>query len=1002
MNEEGARDLFNIVASALDDLRQAALDGPLPPVEEAETDRERMVLARLGEVLVAQRRAAAKLHHVTTAVASVASEVRDHLTVVTGANAEVTASAAACEASAGELSDAAHRITSQAYDLHRLTESAAVETAAVAGRSRQVSGDAGELSASVAAVAHTSVTITQSMQSVHWALDALAGELSSASQAVASIDDRIREINTSASDTFALSDEMAHAAVRGQGVVERTASAVESIAGANEALGRSMGQLVDRSDEIAEIARIIGRVAVQAKMLALNATIQAAHAGEAGRGFAVVAREIKQLSDSTTASTREIEAVLRATRAEIATAADEARASVVRAREGLTLAHSARAALDAISDEVGLLRSRVQEIWTATEAQASQTAEVQKAMKRVEGVSGRSRATASTMSAASAELVGQANGISELAERVRERMADQERASEGIASHILGLKEVAGRLESGASEQSIATAELAASVERIHVAGQDSQAAVAGMGYACGVLRYHLETLKGEVARTRLPEPSRGGRIRVPLASRVEDFDPIYGHSVSHGDLFHNLFEGLVATGEAGRLVPALAERWEVSSDGLRVTFHLRRGARFHHGREVTADDVVFSFDRLAANSAGGDFVLQPVAGAADVRAGRAAHVSGVTASTPHRVVVELERPVPFFPALLPLSYASIVPRELVEADPAGFGRAPVGSGPFRFAGAEGDRVWLARFDGYRDSSVAHLDEVEFVTGVPPAEALDGVLAGDFAYTNYIPRERLSDLFADERWRSHVQSITQPHCQYLLVNGRAGRLPDARVRRAIAHAIDRRRLVDRLGAASIAIPAEGLVPPSCPGHDPALEGPEHDLELARRLLDASGYDRGRPIDLVLVHGAWTLGREAVEGIAEDLAAAGLRVEPRVVDDLERTLMAGEFDLLEAAWYGPYLDPDAFTFGVFHSRLGYYPGLYESEELDELLERARGTVDPEVRAMLYRLVHERFAELCPAITLFHRRHFILQNPRVDGVQMYPVLPTVRPRDVWVSG
>lgn len=68
-------------------------------------------------------------------------------------------------------------------------------------------------------------------------------------------------------------------------------------------------------------------------------------------------------------------------------------------------------------------------------------------------------------------------------------------------------------------------------------------------------------------------------------------------------------------------------------------------------------------------------------------------------------------------------------------------------------------------------------------------------------------------------------------------------------------------------------------------------------------------------------------------------------------------------------------------------------------LDDLLERARGTIDPEARAGLYRLAHERFAEICPAITLFHRRHFILQSPRVDGVQMYPVLPTVRPRAEW---
>src|SRR5262249_36640707 len=155
----------------------------------------------------------------------------------------------------------------------------------------------------------------------------------------------------------------------------------------------------------------------------------------------------------------------------------------------------------------------------------------------------------------------------------------------------------------------------------------------------------------------------------------------------------------------------------------------------------------------------------------------------------------------------------------------------------------------------------------------------------------------------------------------------------------------------RYCTAPVAVVAEGLIPPTCPGYDPALRGPAYDPDLARRLLDESGYDRSRPLDLVLTKSAWSLGDDSVSGLVEQLDRIGLRVEPRSVDDLNATLRAGEFDLLESAWYGDYLDPDTFTFGVFHSRLGAFHGFSQSDELDALYEAARARTDPARRAEL---------------------------------------------------
>lgn len=995
-------DLLELIVSALEDLTSGRLDRDLLPLDSTASPREQALHGVLSELIVSRRRAAQKLVHIAAAIESTVSEVRDRVVVTSTANADVTASARACEVSATELSGTARKVTGQAIQLHALIESVAEATSNLAESGQQVTRDGERVSTAVSDVATSATAIASSLKEIDRAMSGLAKELASTSGAVTNINSSIRRIDAGASETSALSDQMSEAAAAGIDVVRQTADAVEAINTAIGGLGRSMERLEARSEEVSEITKIIQAIAVQLKLLALNASIQAAHAGEAGRGFAVVAREIKQLSDSTTASTREIETVIRTIRGEISVAAEEARASGNQAQTGMQLAHSASVALDAIFAEAELIRSRVQQISDATSAQATETANLMRAIGRVTELAERLRRTSNERNAASQKVVGRVREISSLATRLRTAMSDQEQASLGIVAFIEKLISVAGTLETAASQQSSATEELASAVSHIYEAGRASHASVAAMAYANGLLEQNVLALRAQVQDVQLPRPVRGGKITVPTNLESDcSLDPVFGYSELHSQVIDCIFETLVANREGGRIVPMLADRWDVSADGLIWTFYLRPDVKFHNGRVLTADDVKFSFDRLANLAVDGAFVLASVKGIDDVTSGKTPHLAGVSVVAPLAVRIELSEPVAFFLGLLSLTYASITPKDIVEADHERFQREPIGTGPFRFVSRDHESLKLQRFEEYRNPDCPYVDELFFTTGIGAEEALEGTQSGRFSYTNFIPRDRLVSVIDEPTNRSRVLSIMQPHCQFLLMNGMAGHLEDRKIRQAISYAIDRRRLVELYGGFRLAEVAKGLVPPHCPGYEPTEYCPDYDPDRARNLVESSGFDASQTIKLFRSERQWSFGEPAFNLLVENLSAVGLKAEIVLSPELNSVRKSGNFDILEAGWYGDYLDPDSFTFGAFHSKMGSFSGLFDAPELDQLFETARSTPDPIARAELYRTIQQLFFNVCPAVAVLHRREFIVHGHGVEGIDLYPLLPTVRPRDIWLK-
>jgi ABC-type transport system substrate-binding protein len=190
---------------------------------------------------------------------------------------------------------------------------------------------------------------------------------------------------------------------------------------------------------------------------------------------------------------------------------------------------------------------------------------------------------------------------------------------------------------------------------------------------------------------TYSPDPNAqpGGSITITYKDDVATLDPAIGYDWQNWSMIKSLFDGLMDyVPGTTELRPGLAESYEISEDGLTYTFKLRPGVKFHNGREMTAEDVKYSLDRVtddATLSPGAGF-FGAIEGFDAAMAGEAEGLSGVTVVDPQTVQIKLARPDATFLHVMALNFASVVPREAVEEFGPDFGRNPVGTGAYRLA----------------------------------------------------------------------------------------------------------------------------------------------------------------------------------------------------------------------------------------------------------------------------------------------------------------------------
>ena len=461
--------------------------------------------------------------------------------------------------------------------------------------------------------------------------------------------------------------------------------------------------------------------------------------------------------------------------------------------------------------------------------------------------------------------------------------------------------------------------------------------------------------------------------------------------SASH-DISGLIFNGLLKYDKNLNLVGDLAESWEISPDGLTITFKLRRGVKWQDGREFTAEDVLFGFRTI----------INPntrTAYSGDYKEVKEATVVGRYG---FRVVYHR----PFAPGLPSWGSLVVLPKHILEGrdiNSVPFSRNPIGTGPYRFKEWKtGEKIVLVANPDYFEGR-PYLDGFIYRIIPDPATMFLELRAGGLDFMGLTPMQYKRQTETHKINRDfHKYKYLAFAYTYLGYNLRDWKFQDARVRQAITYAIDKEEIIQGV-LLGLGLPATGPYKPDTPWYNPGVKKYPYEPEKARKLLAEAGWSasgkegilekEGKPFEFTILtnQGNETRARCA-EIIQRRLMGVGIKVKIRTV---EWAAFINDFidkKNFEAVILGWTLGQDPDIYDIWHSskvgskELNFIS--YHNKEVDQLLEKGRYTFDRKIRKACYDRIQEILAEDQPYTFLYVPYALPIISARFQGIEPAP--------------
>ncbi|RKE79441.1 ABC transporter substrate-binding protein [Rhizobium sp. AG855] len=500
--------------------------------------------------------------------------------------------------------------------------------------------------------------------------------------------------------------------------------------------------------------------------------------------------------------------------------------------------------------------------------------------------------------------------------------------------------------------------------------------------------------------------PAKGGDIVVTYKDDITTLDPAIGYDWVNWSMIKSLFSRLMdyEPGTAN-LVPSLAESFDVSADGLTYTFKLRPGVKFSNGRAVVASDVKYSIERAVnpkTQGPGAGF-FGAIAGFDAVSGGTSETLSGIETPDDQTVIFKLSRPDATFLHVLAINFASVVPKEAVEAANGDFGKAPVGSGTFILKDwTIGQKLVFDRNPDYFNKDLPYIDKVTVEVGQEPLVALLRLQKGEVDIAgDGIPPAKFLEIKNSPEGAQMIVDGEQLHTGYLTLNTKIKPLDDVKVRQAINMAVNKERITRILNGR--ATPANQPLPPLMPGYDKAFTGYAFDVEKAKALLAEAGYPDG--FETVLYSTNTDPQPRIAQAIQQDLAAIGVKAEVRALAQANVIAAGGaegEAPMIWSggmAWIADFPDPSNF-YGPILGCSGAVQGgwnwsWYCNEALDKRAIEADSMSDPakatERQAVWGKIFTDIMAD-APWVPVINERRVVAKSLRMGGPDNIYIDPT----------
>ncbi len=455
-----------------------------------------------------------------------------------------------------------------------------------------------------------------------------------------------------------------------------------------------------------------------------------------------------------------------------------------------------------------------------------------------------------------------------------------------------------------------------------------------------------------------------------------------------------NIFDRLVdvevdADGNS-KIVPSLAESWDISDDGLEYTFHLRQGVKFHNGNDFTAEDVAYTFHRMLTVEGGvnTEFIDQ-IKGADELLAGETDTLEGVEVVDDYTIKVTLKEPFAGFLASISSPGVSIYDSEATEAAGDQFGMDPavtVGTGPFEFSSwSFNNQLVLTRNEDYWKGAsglpgvvIKIIPDTETQSMMFESGELD-ILDLDYAADS---ADRFTETYPDQIVQGPRVGIV-----YFTMNFNKEPFQDVRVRKAVQMSIDRQAILDALYGGRGQV-EQGIFPHGLIGFNPDQEEIKYDPEAAKALLAEAGYADGFDMEIAADSSASDTMTMALEIVSDQLAEVGIRAEIKNYDESTwlETRKSGELGSFMSTWSADYNDPDNFIYTFFgnEEKTRIRSINYPDTEVMERVAKARTLVNEDERLAEYKALEEKLIHEDAAwVPMFSRLHLFAVSKRVQG-------------------
>ena len=481
--------------------------------------------------------------------------------------------------------------------------------------------------------------------------------------------------------------------------------------------------------------------------------------------------------------------------------------------------------------------------------------------------------------------------------------------------------------------------------------------------------------------------------------NRCNDTDPstLYHHltsTVAEGHIMRDLYEGLVVQGADAEVVPGVAERWDISEDGMTYTFYLREDARWSNGDPVTANDFVFAYRRIQDPATAAPYanMLYVIEGAEEANTADGALEDIAARAIDDRTLeITLKTPAPYFLELLthqtglPLHQASVEEHGSNYTSPGNL----VTNGAYMLESfTPNDQIVLRKNPEFHDADNVAIDVVNYIPFEERATCLRRFEAGEVHSCSDVPLEQMD--YMEANLGDALRIVPYLGTYYLPVKTTKEGLSDPRVRQAMSMAIDREFLAEEIWQGAM-IPTHSYVPQGIGNYGEPAEMPYANDDMLDRedaaiaLLEEAGYGENE-LSIELLYNTSENNANTMTAIADMLGNIGIQattVEMEGATYFNYLREDGDFDVARAGWIGDYSDPQNFLFLHESDNLGFNYSRWVNEDYDELMDQASVETDIDTRAEILKEAETLLLQEVPVIPILYYTANALVSDRLVG-------------------